>query len=332
MASTLLMTVAEVSTLIEQDHVLMLAGPESLLSQLPAGRWIGGTAAYFMTEQGGRECPDRIFVNDVTALAVAGHVRAYSATELRDVGRHYPEHGFTILVVPGLSPLLETFARSVQGYQDVFNSPLFGWVAGVEVSEIGKQTPKSFAGSGTGHADRAAALHVTLPASKTARLDIINLFEQGEGATIEFPVEGFETVEDDCLIDGKPGNLAAYISAAGINIQLPLVADYNGAMINVSIRSVDDIECSVEFFAPVFKGMQYRFAKPVENYIARFEEQLVGLQGLPITVSCNCILNYLYAELEGKQTGGITGPITFGEIAYMLLNQTLVYLSVADAE
>jgi hypothetical protein len=38
-------------------------------------------------------------------------------------------------------------------------------------------------------------------------------------------------------------------------------------------------------------------------------------------------LNYLYANLEGKKTGHIVGPMTFGEIAYMLLNQTLVYLT-----
>ena len=46
--------------------------------------------------------------------------------------------------------------------------------------------------------------------------------------------------------------------------------------------------------------------------------------------TCNCILNYLYANLEGKKTGSIVGPITFGEIAYMLLNQTMVYLTFED--
>jgi len=126
----------------------------------------------------------------------------------------------------------------------------------------------------------------------------------------------------------KPGNLAAYINAAGIDVKLPLVADYNGAMINVSIRSVDDMKMSVDFFAPVFAGILYRFANPVEDYIQSFGQQLAGMKDAPVTLSCNCILNYLYAELEGKQTGRITGPITFGEIAYMLLNQTLVYLAI----
>ena len=43
------------------------------------------------------------------------------------------------------------------------------------------------------------------------------------------------------------------------------------------------------------------------------------------------MLNYLYAELEGKKTGSIVGPITFGEIAYVLLNQTLVHLLIEQS-
>ena len=46
--------------------------------------------------------------------------------------------------------------------------------------------------------------------------------------------------------------------------------------------------------------------------------------------SCNCILNYLYGKLEGKKTGHVTGPITFGEIAHVLLNQTMVQLHLRD--
>jgi hypothetical protein len=38
----------------------------------------------------------------------------------------------------------------------------------------------------------------------------------------------------------------------------------------------------------------------------------------------------LYGHLEGKRTGSITGPITFGEIAHQLLNQTMVRLYLRD--
>lgn len=38
----------------------------------------------------------------------------------------------------------------------------------------------------------------------------------------------------------------------------------------------------------------------------------------------------LYGGLEGRKTGHITGPITFGEIAHQLLNQTMVRLYLRD--
>ncbi|MBN2104582.1 hypothetical protein JW835_11135 [bacterium] len=65
------------------------------------------------------------------------------------------------------------------------------------------------------------------------------------------------------------------------------------------------------------------------NYVESFESKLPKDLADP-DFSCNCILNYLYSELEGKKTGNIVGPITFGEIAFQLLNQTLVYLTIQN--
>jgi hypothetical protein len=39
-------------------------------------------------------------------------------------------------------------------------------------------------------------------------------------------------------------------------------------------------------------------------------------------------LNFIYGGLEGKKTGDITGPMTFGEIACRLLNQTMVFFEI----
>ena len=44
--------------------------------------------------------------------------------------------------------------------------------------------------------------------------------------------------------------------------------------------------------------------------------------------SCNCILNFLFGGLEGQKIGELYGPVTFGEIGYQLLNQTLVVLRI----
>ncbi len=322
--------VQDVAAMIAAGKILLLAGEESLLAQLPAGTWIGGTSANFMAEEGGVTSRDKIFVTDISDIASKAEVRTYDSASLRAIGEHYPTNGFTVLIVPGLSEIHATFAKEVQGYGGVFNAPLVGWIAGVHVTEIGKTAPKAFAGAGAALGNQAAALHISLPAGKVARVDTVNLFSQSSGDVIAFDTEGFAT-EGMCKINGQPANLASYIKEKNIDTKLPLVADYNGAMINVSVQAVDAEGGKVLFYAPVFKGIDYRFAVPVADYIGQFKTAL-GQNGQgTLAFSCNCILNYLYAELEGKKTGTIMGPITFGEIAYMLLNQTLVYLSIDDA-
>lgn len=322
-----LSTVAEVSELIVQGRFLLLAGDESLLSLLPPGKWIGGTTANFMAPGGGVTLKDRLFVTDLTEWANKAVVRAYSEQDIAALPKDYPANGFTVLIVPGFSDIHAAFAGKVLSYDGVFNSPLFGWVSGVHVADISQRTPKVFAGSGVALGNQAAALHVTLPPRQRARLDIINLFHPGDGDIIEFEEDSFET-SGSCLIGGRYANLATYIADNAIDTKLPLVADYNGALVNVSIRAASPRTGKVEFYAPVFKGVAYRFARPVSDYVREFDMELRKNQVGAVAMSCNCILNYLYAGLEGKKTGDITGPVGFGEIAYMLLNQTLVYLSI----
>jgi hypothetical protein len=100
-------------------------------------------------------------------------------------------------------------------------------------------------------------------------------------------------------------------------------------MINTSFQSVDAAR-GVQFYAPVFAGMHYKIAAPIEDYATEFRRRVAPRPRAPL-FSCNCILNYLYGQLEGKRTEGFVGPITFGEIAYQLVNQTLVFLDVRDA-
>jgi hypothetical protein len=329
MPSHSLQGVAETAKLIESGRVLLLAGDEDLLRQLPAGTWIGGTSANFMTAEGGQSRQDILFVSDITDVAGKAEVRAYSADSLRDLAANYPDNGFTVLNVPGLSEIHAAFAKGAPDYEGVFNAPLFGWISGVAVSEIGKRAPKVFAGNGEPLADMAAAMHVAAPDGKMINIDIINIFRQGDGPDIVFDQDGFESA-GDCRIGGERANLAEFIQRNNIDTKLPLVADYNGAMINVSIREVDSAAGKVTFYAPVFHGVEYRVARPVGEYLQEFFAQLDKINLDKIALSCNCILNYLYANLEGKRTGDIVGPITFGEIAYMLLNQTLVYATVED--
>jgi len=170
-------------------------------------------------------------------------------------------------------------------------------------------------------------MHVKLPDNKIARTEIINIFQQDLNADeIVFPESGFSAKE--CLINGKSMLFADYIAQHELDIKLPLVADYSGAQINISFQSIDNEKKEVHFYAPVFKGTVYKQASKITNYRDSFNNSIPKeLNSESIEYSCNCILNYLYGELEGNKIA-LNGSMTFGEIAYQLLNQTFVYLVV----
>lgn len=142
---------------------------------------------------------------------------------------------------------------------------------------------------------------------------------------ITFDKEGFQV--EDCYINGKQQNFVEYLLKNSIDTKLPLVADYYGTEINVAIQQIDEQKPIVNLYAPVFKNITYKIAAPISDYVSEFYQQFPKYSVNPI-LSCNCILNYLYGELENQHTDPIVGPMTFGEIAYQLLNQTLVYLEI----
>ncbi|MRV70398.1 hypothetical protein GJ700_01510 [Duganella sp. FT92W] len=323
-----LLSIDETAALIQAGKVLSLAGDESLLAQLPAGRWIAGTIPYFVDTEGGIETRDHIFVTELTAADGATvDIRSYTVDTIRHIAEDAPDNGYTIVILPAMSAIHTEFANHGRDYEQMFLKPLAGWVAGVHLSEIGKATPKVFNGlTGAMLSDQAVALHVPLPSTMTAVIHILNLFRQDPDAdVITFPGDGFSATT--CHVNGEPMLFADYLAARRINTRHPLVADYNGARINTSYQQVDQDSKTVKFYAPVFAGIEYRQAAPIGDYVREFDALAEGAHD-GVQFSCNCILNYLYGELQGRRTGDLAGPVTFGEIAYQLLNQTLVYLDV----
>lgn len=325
-----IMPIAAASELITKGKTLLLAGEESLLKQLPKGKWIGGTIPYFISpNQGGLVSQDKIFVTDISAMAASVEVKAYSETELTKVYTEAGDSGFSFIVIPAMTGVHAAFALNAPNYDNFGSQPLIGWVAGVHLDNLGKEKPRVFDGLTGECADNAAmVMHVTLPRNKAVDVGIVNIFEQGEGDTLTFGADGFACT--DVLVNGVKENFAAYIERNKLDTKLPLVADYYGALVNISFQSVTAEE--VKFYAPVFHGVRYKHAKAVSDYATAFDGQLkkIGLSQDNVVFSCNCILNYLYSGLEGKNTAPFVGPITFGEIAYQLLNQTLVYLEIHD--
>jgi hypothetical protein len=321
--------IAQVAEMIKQGKKLVLAGDETALAQLPRGEWIGGTIPYFMTEKGGVFAKDEIFVTELPSYVVKADMKVYDENSLPDVYQEGPVNGFSIIILPASSPVHLSFALNAPSYKNFATNPLIGWISGVNVNDIGKLKPKVFSGDKGEVFDNAAVVaHVELPKNKYAEIGLVNLFHQGQGDKITFDSTSFSTT--DAFINGKKMNFADYVETNKLDIKLPLVANYCGAMINISFQGVDEAGHKVNFYAPVFSGVEYRHAAAMGDYVSEFTKHMPADNKDKIFFSCNCILNYLYGELEGKSTGGIVGPITFGEIAYQLLNQTMAYITVAD--
>jgi len=316
--------------LIESGEFLIIAADETQLTQLPSGNWIGGTIPYFMAADGGLVSKDQIFVNTIEGLNGDNQPRItpYDSKSIARIAQDAPDNGFTIAIIPAGSDVHAEYAQNAPSYQNMFFSPLIGWIAGVHLDDVESAQAKTVFGPGAmAMADKAVAMHVPLPIDQLANIHIVNLFEQGSGPKIVFPETAFKA--GTCLVDGVETNLAQYIKDQNIDTRLPLVADYNGINVNVSIQTVNSND--VALYAPVFADVAYQFATPVQDYVTSFNTAMSDEDTSSAQYGCNCILNFTYSELEGKKTANLTGPAAFGEIAYQLLNQTLVYMSIETA-
>jgi len=320
-------SIEKVKELIDGKKPVIVAGDEALLRSLPAGNWIGGTIPYFMTPDGGQISRTRAFVTEVPAFARDVRVVTYDEQTISRIGRDSPENGYTILILPAFSGLHRLFALEAPCFENLFLKVVAGWIAGTHLDDVGKISPKVFAGPTGEMLDaKGVAMHIELPRECQAKIGIVNTFEQGNGEAIQFPATGFEA--SDCMVDGKHRSVVDYFGRSEFDARLPLVANYNGTKCNVTIRTLDIPGNKVTFFAPVFEGVTYRHAKPVGDYSQNFLAAIP--QDIGETVfCCNCVHNYVYGELEGRRTGTLQGPMTFGEIAYQLLNQTLVYVTLS---
>jgi hypothetical protein len=320
-------SIDKVKDLVAQKARFIVAGDEALLRTLPRGNWIGGTIPYFMTSEGGQISRSHVFVTEVPAFASNVRVETYDEKTISRIAIDSPERGYTIVILPAFSALHRLFALEAPCYENLFFKVVAGWIAGTHLDEMGKISPKVFAGpTGEMLEAKGVAMHIELPFGYQAKVGIVNPFEQGDGEDIEFPVSGFEASE--CIVAGKRTSISEYMGRVEFDARLPLVANYNGTKCNVSVRSVDIPGNKMAFFAPVFEGVKYRHAKPVGDYAQRFLATIPKDIG-PTVFCCNCVHNFVYGDLEGRRTGTLQGPMTFGEIAYQLLNQTLVHVTVS---
>ncbi|MBQ8945817.1 MAG: hypothetical protein IJ058_03290 [Lachnospiraceae bacterium] len=319
----MLITLEETTKLIDEGKVLHIAGDISLMSKLPRGNWIGGTIPYFISEEGGIYTKERLYVNEID-FGEEVRIASYGKYNIFQIVEECYDNGLTMLIMPYGSEVVAKFAKEAPDVEELLMHPTIGWIAGTDLND---QTDICVYNGQTGEAfsDRAVVMYIKLPDDKTAMINMINIFEDDKtDPIIMFPDN--ELTVSDCIVNGQEINFAEYIKKKNIDTGMPLVADYNGSYINTSIKAIEG--GSVDLYAPVFKGIEYRFATRVEDYATEFKNRIDAAGAHDPVFSCNCILNYLNGNLEGRKTTPFAGPVTFGEVAYQLLNQTLVYCEI----
>ena len=323
-----LVDIAEANALIDAGKKLHVAGDEAALRQLHRGTWIGGTIPYFLTTKGGVVEREKVFVTQFSDVVTHASIRLIDIGHIPAIISEAPRNGFSIVIAPGMSDIHTTYALTASSIPGLYEHPIIGWVAGVHLDDLGKSTPKVFDGlTGEVADNRIAVMHATLANNKSATIGIINLFKPGPGDQIVFQQHSFSAKE--CTINGQPDDFFDYAVRNALDVKLPLVAELSGQLINVSFQAIDAESRTVKFYAPVMRDRVYRQAAPLPDYRAALVGAIDKLKLSPV-FSCNCILNYQYGRLEGEQYIPLPGPATFGEMAQVLMNQTLVYLSLVD--
>ena len=319
----MLITLEETVAMINEGRIVHIAADDSLLKQLPAGKWIGGTTPYFISEQGGIFTKEKLSVQEID-YAEEIKIATYGKYNIFQIVEECYDNGLTMLIMPYGSAVAAKYAKEAPEVEELLMHPTIGWISGDDLNDI--SDIKVYDGTtGEAYTDRAVVMYIKLPEEKTAMINMVNIFTDDKTDPV---IRFFENdlSARKCTVNGHEINFAEYIAKKGIDTKMPLVADYNGSYINTSIKGVED--GTVSFYAPVFKNIEYRFASSVGDYATEFRKRIEAAEVHNPVFSCNCILNYLYGNLEGQKILPYTGPVTFGEVAYQLINQTLVYCEI----
>lgn len=166
----MLMKPEDVARRINAGATLFLAGDEALLAALPRGNWIGGSSPYFMDSNGGKHSRDLIFVQEQSTAVSATQIRWYAADALAGIAADSPGNGYSLVIIPATSPAHVRYAEDAPGYSGLFMKNIVGWIAGVDLNDLGKVLPRVFDGTtGESSSQAAAVLHATLPDNKLHR-------------------------------------------------------------------------------------------------------------------------------------------------------------------
>jgi hypothetical protein len=318
----------EVIDFINAGRIMMLSGSENALKGLPAGKWIAGSTPYFVDGIGVYD-NDKIFVNDFTIVAKNAKTVSYDVNDIEKIAVNGYDNGITLVCIPIDSEVYYSFANNSMRYEDIFKNPVVGFIAATKLEDYGKAKPYVADGAdGKLDSEKAVVLYVELPEFLSARTEIEN-FDTIDEETPEiiFPKDGF--VQSDCTIDGKPGNIADFFE----NVVKPKLGGYtqmitsqNGALINRDTKIVDTKKGETTFFSPIYAGDKYHLVKNGKDYLKMFNDSLSARRS-DVVACFSCVSYFFGGNFTGKPVVK-NGNYAFGEIAYQLLNKTIVTLEI----
>ena len=324
----MLMTVSQANDLIDNGHILHIAGDEAALRQLHRGRWIGGTIPYFLTTEGGVVERERVFITELPAVVKQITTHFIDVGHIPAIILDAPVFGFSVVIAPGMSDIHTAYGLTGNGIPGIHEASIVGWIAGVHLDDVGKVTPKVFDGvTGEVSDRRIVVMRAILPACKAAVVELINVFEPGAGDDIVFSEPNFSA--GPCKINDRAEDFYDYTMRKELDLTLPLVTEVSGNLVNVSFQKIDHEARRVYFYGPIMQGRIYHQAAPMPDYRKALITAAKRLTNEP-ALAFNCILNYVHGKLEGDQFSPVACPASFGEVANILVNQTLVYLIIKD--
>ncbi|GKT30274.1 hypothetical protein ADUPG1_001460, partial [Aduncisulcus paluster] len=104
-----LRSVKETVDMIAEGKILLIAGDEKLLAELP---------------KGGLVTQEQLFVSDISDVAASVTLKKYDQNELGNVYLDAGEGGFSFIIIPASSPAHVSFALNAPNYQDFGSQPL----------------------------------------------------------------------------------------------------------------------------------------------------------------------------------------------------------------
>ncbi len=341
-----LYTLNEVTKFIKEGRKMVLSGGEKILSKLPKGNWIGGTSTFFMNTDKGVSTRNMIFVDDLTEVAEDFNIVLYDEKNIKKIAIESFYNGFTVLILPIDSKVFEEFSLHSLSYDEIFNNPVVGFVEGVLEEEVVEDYDKQgatqseasynetfyptvFDGkTGKRYTDKAVAIHIELPDNKVARAEILNVETIDKNSKgIVFPKTSF--TQSECVINGEKQNIADFLEDVGYQTNYNLVADYNGSIVSRDVKEINPVTREVTFYTAIFNDEVYYLANKIDDYKELFERNLTYTSKENVPYSCMCMSYYMRGDLKNRKIN-IEGVFGFGEIAFHVLNRTLVFLEIDE--